>query len=141
MVTSVADLYGLTVGNLMTLERMGQKSAGNILRNIEKSKKNPLPRVLTALGIRFVGERTAVFLAEAFGSLDGIAAADLEILQEAEEVGPRVAESIYRVFPRASESGAESSGCGRRGCNSIRVDAAEGGTVEGADVCAYGHAA
>src|SRR5207302_10958254 len=59
MVASVADLYGLTVEKLMTLERMGKKSAGNIIRNIAKSKKNPLPRVITALGIRFVGERTA----------------------------------------------------------------------------------
>ncbi len=70
MVSSVADLYDLTLEKLMTLERMGKKSAGNILRNIEASKKNPLPRVLNALGIRFVGERTAVFLAEAFGCLD-----------------------------------------------------------------------
>ncbi len=98
MVESVADLYSLTVDKLMTLERMGKKSAGNIIRNIENSKKSPLPRVLTALGIRFVGERTAVFLAEAFGSLDAIASAGLDILQEAEEVGPRVAESIYRFF-------------------------------------------
>jgi DNA ligase (NAD+) len=98
MVESVADLYGLTIGSLMSLDRMGLKSASNILRNIEKSKKNPLPRVLTALGIRFVGERTAVFLAEAFGSLDGIASAGLDILQEADEVGPRVAESIYQFF-------------------------------------------
>ena len=74
MVASVADLYGLTVEKLLKLERMGAKSAGNVIRNIENSRKNPLPRVLTALGIRFVGERTAVFLAEDFGSLDAIAA-------------------------------------------------------------------
>jgi DNA ligase (NAD+) len=77
---------------------MGKKSAGNIIRNIEKSKENPLPRVLTALGIRFVGERTAVFLAEAFGSLDAIAAAGLEDLQVADEVGPKVAESVFQFF-------------------------------------------
>lgn len=98
MVESVADIYGLSVEKLMKLERMGQKSAGNIIRNIERSKKNPLPRVITALGIRFVGERTAVFLAEAFGNLDAIATAGLDILQEAEEVGPRVAESIFQFF-------------------------------------------
>lgn len=98
MVASVADLYGLTVEKLLALERMGTKSAGNIVRNIENSKKNPLPRVIGALGIRFVGERTAVFLAEAFGSLDAIAAAELDLLQEAEEVGPRIAESIFRFF-------------------------------------------
>jgi DNA ligase (NAD+) len=77
---------------------MGKKSAGNIIRNIENSKKNPLPRVIGALGIRFVGERTALFLAEAFGSLDAIASAGLDILQEAEEVGPRIAESIFKFF-------------------------------------------
>jgi DNA ligase (NAD+) len=98
LVESVADLYSLTEEKLLTLERMGRKSAGNIIRNIERSKKNPLPRVIGALGIRFVGERTALFLAEAFGSLDAIAAADLDTLQEAEEVGPRIAESIFRFF-------------------------------------------
>jgi DNA ligase (NAD+) len=98
LVESVADLYSLTEEKLLTLERMGKKSAGNIIRNIENSKKNPLPRVIGALGIRFVGERTALFLAEAFGSLDAIAAAGLEVLQEAEEVGPRIAESIFQFF-------------------------------------------
>jgi DNA ligase (NAD+) len=98
MVESVADLYDLTVEKLLVLERMGKKSAGNIVRNIENSKKNPLPRVLTALGVRFVGERTAVFLAEAFGSLDAIASANRERLTQAEEVGPKVAESIFQFF-------------------------------------------
>ena len=98
LVENVADLYCLTLEKLMTLERMGKKSAGNILRNIENSKKNPLPRVLNALGIRFVGERTAVFLAEAFGGLDAIAAAGLEELQLAEEVGPKVAETVFQFF-------------------------------------------
>ena len=98
LVKSVADIYDLTVEKLLDLERMGKKSAGNIIRNIENSKRNPLPRVLTALGIRFVGERTAVFLAEAFGSLDAIASSAVEELQLAEEVGPKVAESIYQFF-------------------------------------------
>jgi len=98
MVHSVADLYDLTVEKLMQLERMGKTSAGNLIRNIEKSKQNPLPRVINALGIRFVGERTAVFLAEAFGDLDRIAAAGVDDLQMAEEVGPKVAESIYQFF-------------------------------------------
>src|SRR5579872_3325369 len=105
IVKSVADLYGLTAEELAALERMGKKSAANLVRNIENSKKNPLPRVLTALGIRFVGERTAVFLAEAFGSMDHIAGASDEELQEAEEVGPKVAEAIVEFFkePRNRE--------------------------------------
>src|SRR6185503_4973382 len=98
MVTSVADIYDLTVEKLTELERMGKKSAANVIRNIEKSRQNSLPRVISALGIRFVGERTAVFLAEEFGELDKIAAAKLDELQKAEEVGPKVAESIYQFF-------------------------------------------
>jgi len=105
MVQSVADLYALTAERLAALERMGEKSAANLVRNIENSKKNPLPRVLTALGMRFVGERTAVFLAEHFGDLDTIASAGLEELQQAEEVGPKVAESVFQFFrePRNQE--------------------------------------
>jgi DNA ligase (NAD+) len=98
IVHNVADLYSLNIAHLIPLERMGPKSAANVLRNIAKSRMLPLPRVIAALGIRFVGERTAVFLAEYFGSLDAIAAADLEELQRAEEVGPKVAESIYQFF-------------------------------------------
>jgi DNA ligase (NAD+) len=105
IVESVADLYDLTAERLGSLERMGKKSAANVVRNIENSKKNPLPRVLTALGIRFVGERTAVFLAEAFGSMDRIAGASIDELQQAEEVGPKVAAAIVDFFaePRNCE--------------------------------------
>jgi len=105
IVSSVADLYCLTREQLMSLDRMGAKSAANVLANIENSKANLLPRVLTALGIRFVGERTAVFLAETFGSMDDIAKAGLEELQQADEVGPKVAESIFQFFrePRNRE--------------------------------------
>ena len=78
IVKNVADIYGLKIEDLVTLERIGVKSAGNVIRNIANSRNNPLPRVLTALGIRFVGERTAVFLAESFGTMDAIAAASLE---------------------------------------------------------------
>ena len=104
-VTGVADIYDLTVDKLMQLERMGRKSAANVVRNIENSLQNPLPRVIQALGIRFVGERTALFLAEEFGELDRIATVSADELQKAEEVGPKVAESIYQFFrePRNQE--------------------------------------
>jgi DNA ligase (NAD+) len=98
LVASVVDIYSLTAGQLIELERMGRKSAEKLLANIERSKQLPLPRVLAALGIRFVGERTALLLAEAFGSLASIAEADIPALQSAEEVGPKVAESIYQFF-------------------------------------------
>jgi len=105
LVKGVADLYDLTEERILELERMGPKSVANVLRNIENSKSNPLPRVLTALGMRFVGERTAELLAEQFGSMDAIAGADVEQLQQAQEVGPKVAESIVRFFrePRNRE--------------------------------------
>ncbi|HTA46514.1 MAG TPA: NAD-dependent DNA ligase LigA [Bryobacteraceae bacterium] len=98
MVQGVADLYDLTVDQLTQLDRMGPKSAANILRNIDRSRILPMPRVITALGIRFVGERTAELLAEHFGSMDKIATATIEELQQAEEVGPKVAESIFAFF-------------------------------------------
>ncbi|HTB17918.1 MAG TPA: NAD-dependent DNA ligase LigA, partial [Bryobacteraceae bacterium] len=105
IVKSVADIYGLTLKQLLDLERMGQKSAEKVLRNIDASRKQPLPRVLNGLGIPFVGERTAQILAETFGSLDAIAAADEETLQQAEEVGPKVSQSIRQFFhePRNRE--------------------------------------
>jgi len=98
LVKSVADIYSLTEEKLLTLERMGEKSAQNILQEIERSKKLPLERVIYGLGIRFVGERTAEFLAEHFGSMDAIMNASLEQLQEVNEVGPRIAKSIVEFF-------------------------------------------
>ncbi|HYK60568.1 MAG TPA: NAD-dependent DNA ligase LigA [Bryobacteraceae bacterium] len=98
LVRSVADLYRLTAEQLMELERMGKKSAEKLIANINASRRQPLPRILNALGIPFVGERTAQFLAEAFGDFDKIAAASEEELQKAEEVGPKVARSIKRFF-------------------------------------------
>jgi DNA ligase (NAD+) len=98
LVKSVADIYHLTLDQLMELDRMGQKSAEKVLKNIDASRKRPLPRVLNGLGIPFVGERTAQILAETFGGLDAIAAADEEVLQQAEEVGPKVSQSILQFF-------------------------------------------
>ncbi len=98
LVKNVADLYRLTKDDLLKLERMGEKSADNVLKEIADSKKLPLERVMYGLGIRFVGERTAQFLAEHFGSLDAIMHATAEELEEVNEVGPRIAESIVEFF-------------------------------------------
>jgi DNA ligase (NAD+) len=105
LVKNVADIYKLTKDDLLSLERMGKKSAENVLGEIERSKKLPLERVIYGLGIRFVGERTAQFLAEHFGSIDALMNASLEELQEVEEVGPRIAKSIVVFFeePRNRE--------------------------------------
>ena len=98
MVKNVADIYKLTKDNLLSLERMGDKSAQNVLDEIESSKKLPLERVIFGLGIRFVGERTAEFLAEHFGSMDALMDATEEELQQVNEVGPRVSASIAEFF-------------------------------------------
>jgi DNA ligase (NAD+) len=98
LVKNVADIYKLTKENLLSLERMGDKSAQNVLDEINSSKKLPLERVIYGLGIRMVGERTAQFLAEHFGSMDALMNAGEEELQEVNEVGPRIAQSIVEFF-------------------------------------------
>ena len=105
LVRDVADLYKLTHEQLANLERMGDKSAQNLLGEFDRSKQADLARVIFALGIRFVGERTGQLLANHFGSLDKLANATAEELVEAEEVGPRVAEAIQEFFhePRNRE--------------------------------------
>ncbi len=98
LVVSVADIYDLKIDQLLALERMGKKSADKILVNIAASRSKPMARVLNGLGIPFVGERTAQILADTFGNIDTIADADQETLQQAEEVGPKVAHSIHEFF-------------------------------------------
>lgn len=98
LVRSIADLYELNEAALLELERMGEKSARKILDNVDRSRRQPLPRLLNGLGIAFVGERTAQILADTFGELDRIAALSSEELQQAEEVGPKVAESVRGFF-------------------------------------------
>ena len=142
MVDSVADLYELTAEKLMTLDRMGKKSAGNIIRNIENSKKNPLPRVLNALGIRFVGERTAVFLAEAFGSMDAIAAAGLDAAADGRRGGPEGRREHLPVLPRAAQSGTGRAPARRRAAIHLRVRSApKARPAQGTDVRAHRDAA
>ena len=102
LVKNVADIYKLTKADLLSLERMGDKSAQNILDEIENSKKLPLERVIYGLGIRFVGERTAQFLAEHFGSMEALETGGMEEFQNVDEVGPRIAESIVEFFSIAA---------------------------------------
>jgi DNA ligase (NAD+) len=98
LVKHLPDVYALDLQTLVDLERMGEKSATNLLAQIERSKKTSLPRLLTALGIRQVGEATAKALAEHFGTLDAVLEASLEALQEVRDVGPEVAASIRQFF-------------------------------------------
>jgi DNA ligase (NAD+) len=102
LVKDVADIYKLTKKDLLSLERFADKSAQNIVDEIERSKKLPLERVIYGLGIRMVGERTAQFLAEHFGSMEELEKAGVEELQNVNEVGPRIAESIVEFFSIAA---------------------------------------
>lgn len=98
LVKNVADLYKLDLRTVAGLDRMAEKSAQNLLDEIEASKKAPLPRLIYALGIDFVGERTAQLLAAHFGSMEKLANASLEGLMEVNEVGPKVAQGVADFF-------------------------------------------
>ncbi|MBZ5521149.1 MAG: NAD-dependent DNA ligase LigA [Acidobacteriia bacterium] len=102
LVKDIADVYDLTKEKLLTLERVGDKSAENLLAEIEQSRKLPLERVIYGLGMRFVGERTAEFLAAHFGSMDALMKASEDELKEVNEVGPRIAVSIREFFEEPS---------------------------------------
>jgi len=97
-VTTAADLYSLTVAEIAGLERMGPKSAANLVAALEQSKQTTLPRFLYALGIRDVGEATALALAEHFGDLDPLQAASFEEIQQVRDVGPVVAGHVREFF-------------------------------------------
>ncbi len=98
IVKDYADLYHLDLDTLAGLDRMAVKSAQNLLNEIQASKKASLARLIYALGITYVGERTAQLLAEHFGSMDKLAKATLEDLQEVNEVGPKVAGGVAEFF-------------------------------------------
>jgi len=100
LVHDIAELYTLHErrAQLLELERVGEKSADALLKEIEESKKKPLARVIFGLGIRFVGERTAQLLSDEFGSMAELRKAEKEDLEKVHEVGPRVAEAVYDFF-------------------------------------------
>ncbi len=97
-VHEIPDLYRLEPAGLEGLERMGHKSSQNLLDEIEKSRHNDLSRLIYALGIRYVGERTAQILAGHFRSMDALARATREGLEEIDDVGPKVGESVVFFF-------------------------------------------
>jgi DNA ligase (NAD+) len=105
LVRNLDDVYRLDPETLAGLERMGRKSAANLVEQVERSRGAPLERVLYALGIRFVGERTAELLAEAFGSMPAIMTASADELMRVHEVGERVAASIRQFFDQPENQG------------------------------------
>lgn len=98
LIADAADLYQLRIPHISRLERMGYKSAENIVRSIERSREVPFERVLFAIGIRFVGETVAKKLVRAFGSMDRLANATFEELIAVDEIGEKIAQSILRFF-------------------------------------------
>jgi DNA ligase (NAD+) len=96
--SDVADVYALDTGVFAGLERMGKKSAANLMAEIETSKSRPLHRVLYALGLRHVGERAARVLARRFGTMAALADAPLDVLVDVHEIGPKTAESVRAFF-------------------------------------------
>lgn len=102
LVRDFDSIYALDAGTLAGLERMGAKSAANVIAEIEESKSRPLHRLLFALGLRHVGERAAKVLAARFGTMEAIAAADLDTLLAVPEVGPKTAASVRAFFDTAA---------------------------------------
>lgn len=98
LIRNVADLYTLNAADICRLDRMGEKSADNIIQGIERSKEVPYERVLFALGIRFVGETVAKKIAKAFRSIDQLASATLDDLIHVDEIGEKIAQSIRLYF-------------------------------------------
>ena len=99
LVKDLSDLYELNVESLGALERMGEKSAKNLLDGLARSKEQPFDRVLFALGIRHVGATVARTLARTFGSLDALCKASVEELEATPEIGPTIARSLYASLP------------------------------------------
>ncbi len=98
LISNIADLYTLNEAELLQLDRVGQKLAGNILDGIEQSKLQSFEKVLFGLGIRYVGETVSKKLARAFKSMDGLIAADKESLLQVDEIGERIADSLIRFL-------------------------------------------
>ncbi|MHB8302898.1 MAG: NAD-dependent DNA ligase LigA [Acidobacteriaceae bacterium] len=98
LVRNLADIYQMDKAALLSLKLTKEKKAQSLLQQIDRSKQAPLDRVLLGLGIRFVGERTAKFLADAFGTMDRVMAASTEELERVPEIGPRIATAIREFF-------------------------------------------
>jgi DNA ligase (NAD+) len=129
MVRDVADLYALKLEDVAALERRAEKSASNLLAQIEASKARDLPQLVYGLGIRHVGERTGALLARHFRSLERLAAATIEEIDDIHEIGLTVAESVRDWF--GDEGNKEL--CERLRAAGVRTELAGGASSAGAD--------
>jgi DNA ligase (NAD+) len=137
LVYDPSDIYRLTRDQLIALERMGEKSAQNVLDNIEASKRRPLTRVLFALGIRYVGYQTAELLARAFGSMDRLRAASVEDIVAVEGIGPKIAESVHAWFREPDNLGVVDK-LVAAGVNMTEEAATRGGPLAGLTIVVTG---
>jgi DNA ligase (NAD+) len=103
LIKNPLDLYSLTFDQLLSMERMAEKSANNLLQSIAASKSIPFERVLFGLGIRFVGETVAKKLAQAFGTMEALQAATLEDLLLVDEIGDKIAQSLLAYLSNPSQ--------------------------------------
>ncbi len=140
VIRTIGDLYRLTKGDLLGLERVGEKTADALLAQIERSKSAGLARVLLGLGMRFVGERTAQLLAEHFGSMDALMSATAGELEAVNEVGAEGVAGDRGVFCGGEECGA-GEGSGFAGVGDDGGEAGDDFDAGGADVCADGDVA
>jgi DNA ligase (NAD+) len=131
LVRDVADLYDLTLEKLVDLERMAEKSAQNLLAGLAASKERELRRLLFGLGIRFVGERAAMLLARRFGSLEALAAATVDQIDDVYEIGPAVAQSVFdwfqdpgnqQIVARLRAAGVRTADAGAAGAGSTSLE-------------------
>ena len=132
-VTTPADLYTLGADELAALERMGQKSAANLVEALDRSRQTTLPRFLFALGVRDVGEATALALAQHFGNLEALQQASFDEIQQVRDVGPVVAAQVRSFFdePGNLEVITELRRSGVRWPEGVRVQAPAGGPLAG----------
>ncbi len=100
LISDVADLYKLRREDLISMERMGEKSTTNLLEAIDRSKHNSLERLLFGLGIRFIGSKAALLLARAFRTMDRLAAATMEELIAVDDIGEKMADSVVTYFAK-----------------------------------------
>lgn len=136
-VKQLADLYALPFSDWMSLDRMGEKSAENIVSALGASKKRPLERFLHGLGIRHVGEFVAKRLAQSFGSIDALRAADADTLQKVHGIGPEVASAVAAYF-HAPDSRAELDALLAHGFELAAPAAVSGGAFSGKTVVLTG---
>lgn len=131
LVSDFADFYSLSQDSLAALERMGEKSARNVIESIEKSRNAPLSKLIFGLGIRHVGSRTAASLADAFGTIEALSQADEEALVAVEDIGPKVAAAIIEFFaqPHTAEVLRKLAAAGVNPVAEKRISA--GGPLEG----------